>query len=89
MNITFRDQKIINLAREGLSDKEILERIPPDFTERELSIIPFMKQGLTSKEIGKKLSLSSRTVEIHRSNIIRKLGLSYNKLILEQLNKIC
>jgi DNA-binding NarL/FixJ family response regulator len=86
--LTNRDQAIVTLTRKGLSDQEIAEQVPPYFTQRELSIIPFMKQGITSKEIGEKLFISHRTVEIHRGNIIRKLGISYHRLILEQLNKV-
>jgi DNA-binding CsgD family transcriptional regulator len=32
-------------------------------------------QGMTSAEIGKKLFISPRTVDIHRANLMRKLGL--------------
>jgi len=32
-------------------------------------------EGKTSAEIGKKLFISPRTVDIHRANLIRKLGL--------------
>lgn len=43
-------------------------------TEKE--ILNSIKQGLTSEEIADQRACSVRTVEKHRSNIIRKLGLS-------------
>ena len=42
----------------------------------ERTIVRLVAQGQSSKEIGKQLSISYRTVEKHRSNIIAKLGLS-------------
>ncbi|MFT4830715.1 MAG: two-component system nitrate/nitrite response regulator NarL [Psychroserpens sp.] len=42
----------------------------------ERTIVRLVAQGNSSKEIGELLSISSRTVEKHRSNIIAKLDLS-------------
>ncbi|BAO74696.1 DNA-binding response regulator, LuxR family [Winogradskyella sp. PG-2] len=42
----------------------------------ERTIVRLVAQGLSSKEVGEQLSVSSRTIEKHRSNIINKLGLS-------------
>jgi len=42
----------------------------------ERTIVRLVAQGLSSKEIGELLSISNRTVEKHRSNIIQKLDLS-------------
>lgn len=43
---------------------------------RETEILQLIALGHTSAEIGRKLHLSRRTVETHRANIHRKLGLS-------------
>lgn len=42
----------------------------------ERTIVRLVAQGFSSREIGEQLSISSRTVEKHRSNIIKKLNLS-------------
>ena len=42
-------------------------------TARELEIMELVVAGYSSKIIGKKLGISSRTVDIHRSNIMKKL----------------
>lgn len=46
-----------------------------ELTCREIEIIQMLKQGFSSKEIGSELSLSVRTVEVHRYNILKKLKL--------------
>lgn len=46
-----------------------------DLTLRELEILKLSSLGLTSKEIGDKLFISSKTVDTHKSHILRKLKL--------------
>jgi DNA-binding NarL/FixJ family response regulator len=41
----------------------------------EREIFNLVTQGLTNAEIAVKLCISRRTVEVHRSNLLRKLGL--------------
>lgn len=50
----------------------------PDTTlsARELEVLQLTAQGLTAREVGKRLSISSNTVERHRANIMSKLGVS-------------
>ena len=43
-------------------------------TTREREVLSGMADGLTNKEIGSKLEISPRTVEIHRTNALSKLG---------------
>jgi len=44
-------------------------------TERERDVLKRIAEGLTTKEIASELSISARTVESHRSNLMRKLDL--------------
>jgi len=48
--------------------------LPGELTLRETEVLELMYQGLRNQEIAEHLSLSSRTVEVHVSNIISKLG---------------
>lgn len=52
---------------------------PRSFTkvlsEWERAILSLIGQGLSDEEIGERLSLSHRTVQTHRSNILRKLDI--------------
>jgi len=44
-------------------------------TSREQEIMVFLAEGLSSKEIAEKLFISPKTVDNHRTNILRKLNL--------------
>ena len=45
-------------------------------TTREIEVLSLIASGLTSSEIATKLGRSLKTVESHRSNILKKLGLT-------------
>jgi DNA-binding NarL/FixJ family response regulator len=46
-----------------------------ELTAREKEVLMLVGQGLTSAQIGERLFISVRTVESHRSNLTKKLGL--------------
>lgn len=50
--------------------------LSPEFTNREREIIELCRQGLLSKQIAERLCISSRTVDNHKNNIFRKLGIN-------------
>ena len=43
-------------------------------TDRERDVLRLLVRGLSSKEIASTLDISARTVETHRANLMRKLG---------------
>lgn len=45
-----------------------------ELTNREIEVVDGLMRGLTNKQIGEELGISHRTVEIHRSRLMRKLG---------------
>lgn len=70
-----------NLAKQVFEDDET-----PDISklsEREIDVLKHIKDGLSSKEIAEKLFLSARTVEVHRSNILKKLNLKNTASLLK------
>jgi DNA-binding NarL/FixJ family response regulator len=53
-------------------------RLPDPYTTltaRERTILPLAAEGLTSAQIGERLSISARTVEVHRARLMKKLKL--------------
>jgi DNA-binding NarL/FixJ family response regulator len=51
-------------------------------TVREREVLILAAQGLTNSDIGKQLSISRRTAESHRANLLRKLGLKGEKELI-------
>lgn len=51
---------------------------PPEvkFTPRELEVIRLCGMGLLCKEVADRLGISPRTVDTHKTNIFRKLGIN-------------
>ncbi|MEA4807287.1 helix-turn-helix transcriptional regulator [Acetobacterium wieringae] len=50
-----------------------------DFTEREIEIAMLIIEGLTTREIADVLYLSTKTIDFHRINIRKKLGITNSK----------
>lgn len=46
----------------------------PRLTVRELEVLRLVAAGLSAKEVAGKLQISPRTVEVHRNNMLKKLG---------------
>jgi two-component system response regulator FixJ len=79
----FSDQRLLNSVAEALAvaiaeektrrqRSEIGERYQR-LTQREREIMGFLIRGDTNRKLAERMGLSSRTVEIHRSKIMRKL----------------
>jgi DNA-binding NarL/FixJ family response regulator len=50
-------------------------RGPATLSEREREVMRLIAEGYRTREMAEQLSLSHKTVEKHRSNLMRKLGL--------------
>lgn len=55
-------------------------------SKRELEIIKYMKDGLTSKEIADILGIAPKTIEVHRHNILKKLGVKNSAGLIQLIN---
>jgi len=64
-------EQLSHLVRAGSANARPLDRL----TERERDILKWVARGLSTKEIAARLDISPRTVDTHRANLMRKLGL--------------
>lgn len=64
-------EEVERIILEGLTDKKSPEVIP--LTERELEIVQLLAKEYTNDKIAKELTISYRTVESHRKNIMQKI----------------
>lgn len=67
----------------GLVQKALLENyelksesVSEQISDREIEIIRLFAEGLSYKQIAERLYISARTVETHKNNIMKKLGLA-------------
>ena len=75
--------------QENLAKQVLVEDSGGDIsklTEREMQVLKLIKEGLSSKEIAKELFLSYRTIEVHRSNILKKLNLKNTPSLIKFIN---
>lgn len=81
-NGKFYCQKVLDI----LSDPPIIEI--GDLSEREMQIIKYVGRGMSSSDIASKLHVSIHTINSHRKNILKKLGLkSPTELIIYAVDK--
>ncbi|MBI5367174.1 MAG: response regulator transcription factor [Planctomycetes bacterium] len=62
------------LTLEG-ADKAIKKGLGENLTERESEILMLLSDGNTNKEVATKLRISYKTVDTHRTNLMRKLAI--------------
>ncbi|MBN2747267.1 MAG: response regulator transcription factor [Bacteroidales bacterium] len=71
-------QSLLNRNQEDLESEKLKA-----LTKREIEIITLVGEGLINKEIANRLSISVRTVDAHKSNIMHKLELKSNVEIVK------
>ena len=62
------------LKKTNSEDKNTAFSSLASLTEREIEILRLVAEGKTNKEIGDNLYISHRTVDTHRTNLMKKLG---------------
>jgi len=72
-------QLMAELLREGSKMPQGVQGL----SDREREVLTLLARGLSSKEIGAALDISTRTVETHRANVMRKLGVKSVALLTQ------
>ena len=74
-------EKMINF----MSTQSVSENI---LSNKETEVLVLISEGLTTKEIASKLFVSSRTIETHRANILKKLEVKNTAELIKKAVKI-
>mgnify|MGYP000026608647 FL=1 len=68
------DCTVLNLKNGEIFSPSLSLMPSTNLTNREIEVLRLIQKGLLSKEIADKLCISIHTVNIHRQNLLRKLG---------------
>jgi DNA-binding NarL/FixJ family response regulator len=79
-------REIKNILAENLLDEEEAEKSIHALSLREIEMIELIRQGYSSKEIAARTSISVKTVEVHRYNILKKLNLKNAAALVNYVN---
>ena len=63
------------------------QKAKAELTKREKEIISYLRQGLSSREIALKIKMALKTVETHRYNMLKKLGLPNTASLLTYIHR--
>jgi len=64
-----------SINQEFISELKRGKEIESELSGREKEVLQLIAEGKSSKQIGEILFLSSKTVDVHRNNIMKKIGL--------------
>ncbi len=70
---TFFTSKVARLVLEGYLRNPAETEAVPTLSAREREIVQLLAEGRSNKEVARKLNISVKTAETHRSNIMRKM----------------
>lgn len=79
-------EEIKNILSEQVISGEDQQTGLNSLSQREIEIISYIKKGFSSKEIADSLSISVKTVEVHRYNILKKLNLKNAAALVNFIN---
>jgi DNA-binding CsgD family transcriptional regulator len=69
----------------SFEDLSAHRQLTADLTPREREIAALLVDGLTSKQIGKRLSVSPRTVDVYRGRLMKKYGVASTPELIHKM----
>jgi len=79
-------QEVKNILSDQLLNGDQPNADINNLSDREMQIVRALKEGLSSKEIASELTISLKTVEVHRHNILKKLKLKNTVSLINFIN---
>jgi two-component system, NarL family, invasion response regulator UvrY len=78
--------EIKDILTDQVMNNEPVQHDTKDLSLREIEIVKFIKDGLSSKEISSLINIRTRTVEVHRHNILKKLNFKNTASLVNFIN---
>jgi DNA-binding NarL/FixJ family response regulator len=79
--------KVLDILIDNVREDSAEACVPSTLTAREVEIVRLVAQGARTREVAEQLHLSPHTVNTHRKNIFKKLGIrSGSELVLYAVN---
>ncbi len=72
----FYCNRILNVVTESKKDGAGEDCSPTVLSQREVEVVEYIARGLTAAEVADKMCLSVHTINTHRKNIFKKLGVN-------------
>lgn len=72
----FYCNRILNVVNESKKEGASEDCSPTALSQREIEVIEYIAQGHTAAEVADKMCLSVHTINTHRKNIFKKLGVN-------------
>jgi DNA-binding NarL/FixJ family response regulator len=63
--------RLVPAIESALAVRQRLEKLSP----RQLEVLRLVAEGFTTREIGERLKLSAKTIETHRGEVMKRLGI--------------
>jgi DNA-binding NarL/FixJ family response regulator len=72
-----------NNSPDNVKSAAIREKIESLLSHREIEVLKYIVNACTNDEIGEKLSISRRTAETHKQNILKKLNIKNTAMLMK------
>lgn len=72
----FYCNRILDVVTESKKEGAGQDCSPTSLSKREIEVVEYIAQGLTAAEVADKMCLSVHTINTHRKNIFKKLGVN-------------
>lgn len=84
----FLEPSVTRQLLDSYSQNDVVEQPDsPMLTDREWQVLELVVAGKSSKEIARQLHISPKTVSVHRSNIMAKLGVNNSIELVHYVNR--
>ncbi|PHN02398.1 response regulator [Flavilitoribacter nigricans] len=86
----YRGERYYNddISARMFQNLSLQQSIPEKLTKREIEVLHHLAEGLTTKEMAEKMFISTRTIETHRANMLKKLDVKNTAELIKRATQL-